>query len=153
MTRKVVRADELGPPRAITDENFSAICDTSNIPEERRDEARDFLADAIQAFRASIERKEKLPARKADRLEVAQILKDLRRAESPLNRLNQRRGPAAVRALRLAGRQIASALSVSWMEGETGKIPTVGLSAIAPSSWGGMAARHLWRSLAIRSPR
>jgi hypothetical protein len=115
MTRNVVRAHDLGPLRAITEETFAAICDAFDIQAKYQAEARNFLTNATEGFRAAMAREQALPTRQDDGLAIERILKDLRRAEYRLNRLNERRGLAASRCLRIAGRQLAPALSVSWM--------------------------------------
>jgi hypothetical protein len=54
----------------------------------------------------------RFPSRKADRLSIEHAIKDLRNAR---HRLKRNAGPAGRLGLRLAGHQIASALSVTWM--------------------------------------
>jgi hypothetical protein len=112
MFRKVVRAAELLPPRRISNEDFAAICKTSDIAREMRAAARDFLDDAVNGFAEAITNAEALPSRKPDRLAIERAIADLRSAQ---HRLKRRTGPAGAMGSRVAGRHIAPALSVSWM--------------------------------------
>jgi hypothetical protein len=112
MFRKVVRAAELLPPRRISNDDFAAICKTSDIAWEMRAAARDFLDDAVNGFAEAITNAEALPARRPDRLAIERAIADLRSAQ---HRLKRRAGPAGAMGLQVAGRHIAPALSVSWM--------------------------------------
>jgi hypothetical protein len=109
----IVRAVDLEPPSPITTENFELICRMFHIPAEQRDEVRDFLADAVAGFREVMGRERTLPSRKEDRLALMRAIDRLRKAESLLKQI---KGPAGRRALRLAGRQIAPAVSDAWMK-------------------------------------
>jgi hypothetical protein len=113
MTRRVVRAADLKPPRAITSENFDLICRISQIPREQQDGVRDFLAHAVAVFGEAIADERALPSRKDDREAIAAAIEDLRRAEYELKHI---KGPAGRRALRLSGRQIARAVSDAWLQ-------------------------------------
>jgi hypothetical protein len=113
MTRKVIRAVDLEPPGPISNEDFELICRVFQIPKEQRDGVRDFLADAVAGFREVMGRERTLPSRKEDRLALTRAIDRLRQAE---NLLKQIKGPAGRRALRLAGRQIAPAVSNAWLQ-------------------------------------
>jgi hypothetical protein len=113
MTRRVVRATDLKPPRAIASENFDLIFRTFKIPREQQDGVRDFLADAVAVFREVITDERALPTRKADRLAVTGAIDNLGRAAHQLKRV---KGPAGRRALHLSGRQIARVVSDAWLQ-------------------------------------
>jgi hypothetical protein len=112
MRRRAVRAADLLPPRAISSEDFDLICRTSKIPTERREEVREFLADAVAEFGEVMARARTLPSRQSDRRAIGGAINNLRRAE---NRLKQKMGPAGLRALRLSGREIGFAVSDAWL--------------------------------------
>jgi hypothetical protein len=112
MTRRVVRALNLKPPRPISSENFDLICRTSQIPTGQQEKVRDFLASAVAGFEELIARERRLPSRKSNRRAITRAINHLRRAEYLLK---QKMGPAGLRALRLSGRQIAPAISDAWL--------------------------------------
>jgi hypothetical protein len=112
MTQKVVRAADLKPPLPISDDDFDALCTVHKIKPSDRAVARDFLREVVAAFAEAIQRERTLPTRKADRLAIERASADLRRAQ---RRLQRRTGPAGRVGSRVAGRGIASAISVSWM--------------------------------------
>jgi hypothetical protein len=112
MTRNVVRADDLKPPRAVRGEDLELIYRTFHIPKKQHDEVRNFLADAVAGFWRAIEGQRQLPSRKDDRLAITRAIDHLRRAQ---HLVKQIKGPAGRGALRVSGRQIAPAVSDAWL--------------------------------------
>jgi hypothetical protein len=112
MRRKVVRASDLKPPHTIDDVNFGEICGAFEILANQRAAVRDFLAEAVAAFAELISRERTLPTRQADRSSIRRAIEGIRRAQ---HRLKRNAGPAGQPGLRLAGRDLAPALSAFWM--------------------------------------
>jgi len=122
MTRKVVRAADLKPPCLISDDDFAALCATHKIKTSEHSAIRGFLIEVTAEFGNAMRETRTLPARKADRLAVVRAIADLRRAQHQLQR---RTGPAGAAGLRAAGRDIASAIPVSWMRRHFADDPAV----------------------------
>lgn len=106
-------AADFKAPRQISDEDFDTICRVSAIPRDKRAMVREFLDDAVTGFAEAMTTELALPSRKADGLAIKRAIANLRKAQHSLKRSA---GPAGVRGLRAAGRHIAPALSVSWMQ-------------------------------------
>jgi len=75
-------------------------------------ETRDFLDDAVARFSEVMARERTLPTRQDDRRAIESAIKDIHRAKY---RLHRHTGPAGRAGLRVVGRQMAPALSVTWM--------------------------------------
>jgi hypothetical protein len=112
MSRSVVRATALPPPRKIDDADFENLCRTFGIAEAQRQEAREFLDDCAAAFAEAIRRQRALPARKEDRLNIQRAVREI---QSAARLLNQAKGPAAQSGLRVVGRRIGRLVSAPWL--------------------------------------
>jgi hypothetical protein len=112
MERKVTRAADLAPPRQISEQDFDVICRVHAIALRERAAVRAFLDDAVTGFGAVITREQMLPSRPDDRQAIARAIKHLRWTQ---RELTQRMGAAGRTGCRAAGRQIASAISISWI--------------------------------------
>jgi hypothetical protein len=113
MERKVTRVADLPIPYRISDPDFATICRISAVPTAQRDEVRAFLDETVTAFGERITQEQKLPTREADRRVIARAIDHLQKAQ---RQLTKRMGPAGGLGLQRAGRHIASAISVSWMQ-------------------------------------
>jgi hypothetical protein len=105
MVQRVVRAADLEPPRQISRDDFDNICGTFKIRRQQQDEVRNLLSELVEGFGAAIVQDRSFPALK-------NAIDHLRRAQI---RLKEKKGPAGLRALKLAGRIVAEAISDAWL--------------------------------------
>ena len=113
MVQRVVRAAELKPPLPVSADHFDNICGTFNIRRQQQDEVRNSLTDLVEGFGAAIARDLSFPSRDQDRLAIKKAINYLRAAEILLK---AKKGPAGLRALKLAGQHIAPAVADSWLQ-------------------------------------
>jgi hypothetical protein len=112
MVRRVVRATDLEPPQQISGDDFDNICGTFKIRRPQQDEVRNFLSELVEGFGAAIVRDRSFPNRRQDRRALKSAINHLRWTQILLK---QKKGPPGQRALNLAGRIVAAAISDAWL--------------------------------------
>jgi len=108
----VVRAEELRPPRSVSNSDFAEICGTFKVPLARQPFLRTQLDLLVREFAEWMRAEQPKSTRREDRDHLKATLRDIRKSKWRLERQHGRSGRAALAAT-AAG--IAPMLSGRWL--------------------------------------
>jgi hypothetical protein len=77
---KVVRADDLAPPKRIRTEDFDELCGTFKIPREQKKTLKDYLDELVKALAAWMGKDRSQPDRSVDRERLEKALSLIKEA-------------------------------------------------------------------------
>jgi hypothetical protein len=98
--RKVVRVDELAPPKPICPGDFDELCKTLKIPLEQRHALKEQLDELVKEFTAWMRKDRVQPDRSFDEDLLNDALSQINRAKSAASKL----GPSGRQALKITSR-------------------------------------------------
>ena len=108
---KVVRVDDLAPPKMIADEDFDDLCETSRIPPSHRQDVKARLCELVTEFAGWIIRERQQPDRRSDRDRLKEALAQINRAAATIEQL----GPSGRFALKAIAPFVAPMLAAQWI--------------------------------------
>jgi hypothetical protein len=109
--RKVVRLDDLAPPKPIRTRDFDELCKTLKIPREQRHTLENQLDELVKIFAAWMGKDRGQPGRSLDEDLLNDALSQINRAKSAASKL----GPSGQQALKITSRLLGPMISAQWL--------------------------------------
>ena len=109
--RKVVRVDELTPPKMIANEDFTELCETFHIPSSHRQDVKARLDELVTEFADWITTERKQPDRRSDHDRLKEALAQINGAAAAIERL----GASGRLALKAVAPVVAPMLAAQWI--------------------------------------
>jgi hypothetical protein len=109
--RKVVRVDELTPPKMIANEDFGELCETFHIPSSYRQDVKARLDQLVTEFAVWMTTERRQPDRRSDHDRLKEALEQIDGAAATIERL----GPSGRLALKAIAPFVAPMLAAQWI--------------------------------------